>query len=73
MIDIAPIYTDNLVFRQRRGSLAILALVNTRKWRDSSQLPEDEIIEFLTKTERNKCTNTQKILLDGRHLRMCTS
>ena len=35
-----------------RGEAAwyvILALVNTRKWRIRSRLPEDEIIELLTK------------------------
>ena len=32
------------------------------KWR--SLLPEDEIDEFLTKTERKKCKSTQNVLLD---------
>ena len=69
-IIFAPMHTGHLVFRQRRGSLVILALVNTRKWRNRSRLPQDEIIELLTKlkTERNKCKNTHKILLDGDQL-----
>ena len=42
------------------------------KWRNRSRLPEDEIIELLTKlkAERNKCKPffTHKILLDGDQL-----
>ena len=44
-----PLYNRNLISGQRRGSLAVLAGVNPRKWR---------IAEFLTKTERSKCKNT---------------
>lgn len=33
-----------------------------------ARLPEDEIGELLTKTERNKRKSTQKILLDERNL-----
>ena len=34
---IPPIYNRNLVSRERPGSLAVLAWVNSRKWRKSSQ------------------------------------
>ena len=42
--------------------LVVWEIVN-KKWR--SQRSEDEMAEFLTKTERNKCTITQIILLGG--------
>ena len=42
--------------------------MNLKKWW-RSRLPEDEITEFLTKTERTKCNNRQNIhLLDGYYL-----
>ena len=37
-----------------------------KKW--SSQLSEEEIAEFLTKTEQKKCQTTQNILLGGCYL-----
>ena len=43
-----------------RGRLAIIHEW-TKKWR--SQLSEDEVAEFLTKTARDKCKNTQNISL----------
>ena len=43
-----------------RGRLAIIHEW-TKKWR--SRLPEDEVAEFLAKTARNKCKNTQNISL----------
>ena len=33
-----------------------------------SRLSEDEIEEFLTKTERTKCKNTQNILFNGSYM-----
>ena len=42
------------------GRLAIIH-ERTKKWR--SRLSEDEVAEFLTKTARNKCKNTQNISL----------
>ena len=53
-----------------RGRLAIIHEW-TKKWR--SRLSEDEVAEFLTKTARDKCKNTQnislvdKVLLDLRN------
>jgi len=41
--------------------LVVLEIVN-KKW--CSQRSEDEMVEFLTKTERKKCKITQNILLD---------
>ena len=43
-----------------RGRLAIIHEW-TKKWR--SRLSEDEVAEFLTKTARDKCKNTQNISL----------
>ena len=43
-----------------RGRLAVIHEW-TKKWR--SRLSEDEVAEFLTKTARNKCKNTQNISL----------
>ena len=37
--------------------------IQLKKWR--SRLSEDEIAEFLTKTERKESKNTQNMLLDG--------
>ena len=38
-----------------------------KKWR--SRLSDDEIAEYLTKTERKKCKYKQNILLDGFYLK----
>ena len=58
----------NLV-NSRRGLQAVYSRVNLKKWW-RSQLSEDETTEFLIKTERTKCNNTQNIhvLLDGYYL-----
>ena len=32
----------------------------SRKWQKSPRLTEDELAEFLTKTERRKCENMEK-------------
>ena len=43
------------------GNEAVWATVNQKKWR--SQLSEDEMTEFLTKSGSKKCNNKQNILL----------
>ena len=48
------------------GNEAVWATVNQKKWR--SQLSEDEMTEFLTKSGWKKCNNTQNILLGWSYL-----
>ena len=50
------------------GNEAAWAIVNQIKWR--SQLSEDKIVEFLTKTELKKCKNMQNILstINAKHV-----
>ena len=48
------------------GNEAAWANSELKKWR--SRLSDDEIAEYLTKTERKKCKYEQNILLDGFYL-----
>lgn len=59
---------DSIVYPVVQSAAAYLFMPRWTRHKLRSLPSEDEIAEFLTKTERKKCSNTQKMLLDKFHL-----